>query len=81
MAFTKIFIILEIFACSMLTFSTHLGLPGESQGRGSLVGCHLWGRTESDTTNATWQQQQVVNMLIAYGKSAVLSHSVVSNSL
>ena len=25
-------------------------LPGESQRRGSLVGCHLWGRTESDTT-------------------------------
>ena len=25
-------------------------LPGESQGRGSLVGCCLWGRTESDTT-------------------------------
>ena len=23
-------------------------LPGESQGRGSLVGCHLWGHTESD---------------------------------
>ena len=22
--------------------------PGESQGRGSLVGCRLWGRTESD---------------------------------
>ena len=20
------------------------------RGRGSLVGCHLWGRTESDTT-------------------------------
>ena len=28
-------------------------LPGESQGRQSLVGCHLWGRTESDTTEAT----------------------------
>ena len=28
-------------------------LPGESQLRGSLVGCHLWGRTESDTTEAT----------------------------
>ena len=28
-------------------------LPGESQGRGSLVGCHLWGHTESDTTEAT----------------------------
>ena len=25
-------------------------LPGESQGRGSLVGCRLWGRTESDMT-------------------------------
>jgi len=34
-------------------------LPGESQGQGSLVGCHLWGRTESDTTEATQQQQQV----------------------
>ena len=28
-------------------------LPGESQGWGSLVGCRLWGRTESDTTEAT----------------------------
>ena len=28
-------------------------LPGESQGRGSLVGCRLRGRTESDTTEAT----------------------------
>ena len=25
-------------------------------GTGSLVGCHLWGRTESDTTEATQQQ-------------------------
>ena len=33
-------------------------LPGESQGLGSLVGCPLWGRTESDTTEATEQQQQ-----------------------
>ena len=33
-------------------------LPGESQGWGNLVGCRLWGRTESDTTEATWQQQQ-----------------------
>ena len=28
-------------------------LPGESQGRGTLVGCRLWGRTESDTTEVT----------------------------
>ena len=37
---------------------TPVFLLGESQGRESLVGCHLWGRTESDTTEATWQQQQ-----------------------
>ena len=29
---------------------TPVFLPGESQGRGSLVGCCLWGRTELDTT-------------------------------
>ena len=28
-------------------------LPGESQGRGSLVGCRLWGHTELDTTEVT----------------------------
>ena len=28
-------------------------LPGESQGQGSLVGCHQWGRTELDTTEVT----------------------------
>jgi len=28
-------------------------LAWRSQGRGSLVGCRLWGRTESDTTEAT----------------------------
>ena len=28
-------------------------LPGESQGQGNLVDCRLWGRTESDTTDAT----------------------------
>ena len=32
---------------------TPVFLPGESQGQGSLVGCRLWGRTESDTTEAT----------------------------
>ena len=38
--------------------STAVFLPGESQGWQSLVGCRLWGRTESDTTEATLQQQQ-----------------------
>ena len=32
---------------------TPVFLPGESQRRGSLVGCHLWGGTESDMTEAT----------------------------
>ena len=29
---------------------TPVFLPGESQGQRSLMGCRLWGRTESDTT-------------------------------
>ena len=32
---------------------TPVFLPGESQGQGSLVGCRLWGHTESDTTEVT----------------------------
>ena len=32
---------------------TPVFLPGESQGWGSLVGCHLWGHTELDTTEVT----------------------------
>ena len=32
---------------------TPVFLPGESQGQGSLVGCCLWGHTESDTTEVT----------------------------
>ena len=46
---------------SLLTFMhwrrkwqpTPVFLPGESQGRGSLVGYRLWGPTELDTTEAT----------------------------
>ena len=32
---------------------TPVFLPGESQGWGSLVGCRLWGHTESDTNEVT----------------------------
>ena len=32
---------------------TPVFLPGESQGQGSLVGCRLWGHTESDMTEVT----------------------------
>ena len=36
---------------------TPVFLLGESQGWQSLRGCRLWGHTESDTTEATLQQQ------------------------
>ena len=39
---------------------TPVFLPGESQGQWSLVGCHLWGHTESDTTEVTEQQQHIL---------------------
>ena len=32
---------------------TPVFLPGESQGRGSFVGCRPWGHTDLDTTEAT----------------------------
>ena len=32
---------------------TPVFLLGESQGQRSLVGCHLWGHTESDMTEVT----------------------------
>ena len=41
---------------------TPVFLPGESQGRRSLVGCRLWGHTESDTTNVTQQYQQQLSV-------------------
>jgi len=41
---------------------TPVFLPEESQGRGSLVGCRLWGRTESDTTEVAQQQQQATSI-------------------
>ena len=51
----------QVTSLSLFTFMhwrrkrqpTPVFLSGESQGRGSLVGCHLWGRTGLDTTEAT----------------------------
>ena len=39
---------------------TPVFVPGESQGRGILVGGRLWVRTESDTTEVTQQQQSIL---------------------
>ena len=36
--------------------TTPVFLPGESHGRGSLVGCRLWGHTELEMTEVTQQQ-------------------------
>ena len=44
-----------IIICSFRKWQpTPVLLPRESCGQRSLVGCCPWGRTESDTTEATW---------------------------
>ena len=53
--------LLSIISLSLFTFMhwrrkwqpTPVFLPGESHGQGSLVGCPLWGHTESETTEVT----------------------------
>ena len=42
---------------------TPMFLPGEPQGWGSLVGCRLWGHTQSDTTEVTAGQGYISNNL------------------
>ena len=54
---------------------TPVFLPGESHGRGSLVGCCLWGRTELDTTEATQLQQQKENKCVSIIQIADLFYS------
>ena len=49
-------------------------LPGESQGWRSLVGCCLWGRTESDTTEQlNWTE---LNLSPRKEEKEILKHSV-----
>ena len=54
---------------------TPVFLPGESQGRGSLVGCHLWGHTGSDRTEATQQQQHRIYVNAVLSLHPTLSFS------
>ena len=46
---------LYLYSYNFLAFMepTPVFLPGEFQGWGTLVGCCLWGSTESDTTEVT----------------------------
>ena len=55
--------------------ATPVFLPGESQGRGSLVGCRLWGRTESDMTEVTYSNSMTnyINHALA-GRLPSTSH-------
>ena len=58
---------------------TPVFLPGESQGRQSLVGCCLWGHTESDTTEAT-QQQHFKNIKAGWMDTfQLLNHHLLKN--
>ena len=57
---------------------TPVFLLGESQGWGSLVGCCLWGRTESDTTEVTQQQQQQEGSLGKKGHMHIRAESLCS---
>ena len=42
-----------LYCCRRRRHPTPVLLPGKCHGRRSLVGCRLWGREESDTTQAT----------------------------
>ena len=53
---------------------TPVFLPGESQGRGSLVGCCLQS-TESDTTEATQQQQQQCGPILGFPGGSVVKNA------
>ena len=69
-------------SCILFTFMhwrrkwqpTPVFLPGESQGGGSLVGCRLWGRTESDTTEGTQQQQQLLSHVQLFAPPWTTAH-------
>ena len=53
-------------------------LPGESQGRRSLVGCCLWGCTELDITEATQQQQQTI-ISTTVGRNPLEEMEIIAN--
>ena len=56
---------------------TPVFLPGESQGRGSLVGCRLWGRTVSDMTE--WLHFHFLLSCIGEGNGNPLQCSCLEN--
>ena len=60
---------------------TPVFLPGESQGWWSLVGCHPWGCTESDTTEATQQdKRKMTSEIHNLPKMLDLIHMIIYNA-
>ena len=53
---------------------TPVFLPGESQEQGSLVGCHLWGCTESDTTEVTRSSNSMSTESVMPSNHPILCH-------
>ena len=53
---------------------TPVFLPGESQGQWSLVGCRLWGRTESDTTEVTYSSSSMSIELVMLSNHLILCY-------
>jgi len=51
---------------------TPVFLPGESQGRGSLVGCRLWGHIELDTTEAEMKKHEKRDAFHLHEKTLML---------
>ena len=51
-------------------------LPEKSQGQRSLVGCHLWGRTELDMTEVTQQHQQHQHQQQVLGTQCLCSSQI-----
>ena len=58
---------------------TPVFLPGESQGLRSLVGCRLWGRTESDTTSDLAAAAELEQTF--YQVKVEVSYTELSNSI
>ena len=58
--------ICSLCLCLYFCFANKVIYTIQSQGRGSLVGCHLWGHTESDMTEVTQQQQQHTIFLVKH---------------
>ena len=50
--------VLQVYVSTSNTEKAEVEWFQEDLGWGSLVGCHRWGHTELDTTEATQQQQQ-----------------------